>query len=95
MTSPQIQAIRDRYKSSFPEKLAVIADLVEALKESRVNAMDDAHGVLHKLAGSSGMYGYDDIAVLCRDAMVNAQRQNRDELLKKLAELIELLKEHS
>lgn len=92
MTSPQIQAIRERYKNSFPEKLTLVSGLVEALTELSPAAMDDAHGALHKLAGSSGMYGYDDIATLCREAMVNVQRQERDELLVKLVELSALLK---
>lgn len=95
MTSPQIQAIRERYKISLPEKAELIAEQVEALTQADANAFEESHNALHKLAGSSGMYGYDDIAVLCRNAMLSAQKKDAQLLIQQLSELIALLETHA
>lgn len=65
--SPQIQQLKERYRQSFPEKLEII-------QKARSGVVDDneltfAREELHKLAGSSGMYGYPDLAANCRSAM--------------------------
>jgi HPt (histidine-containing phosphotransfer) domain-containing protein len=95
MTSPQIQAIRERYKTSLPEKAELIAEQVDALSQSNASAFDETHSALHKLAGSSGMYGYDDIAVICRSAMVSAQQKDTQLLIQQLSELIAMLEKHA
>lgn len=95
MTSPQIQAIRERYKGSLSEKAELIADHIDAITQAQPSAVDDAHGVLHKFAGSSGMYGYDDIALLCRNAMVCAQEVDKDQLLVHLTQLKALFEEYA
>ena len=87
MTSPQIQAIRERYKRSFTEKIELITEHINALPQAEAGVMESAHEMLHKLAGSSGMYGYDDIAALCRVAMLNAQQSKADVLIQNLSEL--------
>ena len=69
--SPQIVAIRARYKASFSEKKQLIDEYVERLSDEPTDklVLSELHGELHKLAGSSGMYGYDDISRLCREIM--------------------------
>ena len=95
MNSQQIQAIRERYKNSLPEKTKVISELIDAIEKPQPDAMENAYNVLHKLAGSSGMYGYDEIADLCRVAMSNARGNNASELGSKLSQLHELLENHA
>lgn len=95
MNTPEIQAIRDRYKKSLPEKAELIEEQRQSLVNSNVNAYEQLHSLLHKLAGSSGMYGYDDIAALCRSAMVNAQNKDKTVLDQKLKELISMLIKHA
>lgn len=95
MTSSQIQAIRERYQASLPEKAELITSQIDALSNSTKDAFSEAHSVLHKLAGSSGMYGYSDIALICRSAMESAQNQDLSSLLQQLSELKELLEQHS
>ena len=95
MTSSQIQAIRERYKVSLPEKAELVAELVDALAQASPNAFDESHSALHKLAGSSGMYGYDDVALLCRSAMLSCQQQDTQSLVRQLSELISMLEKHA
>ncbi|MCH2189959.1 MAG: Hpt domain-containing protein [Gammaproteobacteria bacterium] len=65
--SPQIQQLKVRYRQSFPEKLAIIRKArSELLQENNITF---AREELHKLAGSSGMYGYSELAANCRSAM--------------------------
>lgn len=94
MTSPQIQAIRERYKSSLPEKAELIAEQIDLISSSKAGSLDECHGVLHKLAGSSGMYGYEDIALLCRSAMARVQDMDTIQLLNELTDLKDLLEKH-
>ena len=70
--SPQIQQLKSRYKASLPEKAAQTAELESLLLGEQAmlqQSLQDIHEFLHKLAGSAGMYDYDDIAVLARAAM--------------------------
>ena len=70
--SPQIQQLKTRYRTSLPEKSAQIAKLQIVLLDGQAElpqVLQELHEYLHKLAGSAGMYGYDDIAVLARTTM--------------------------
>ena len=72
--SPQIAAIRARYQSSLTEKLQLLSTRIDSLSKARDEqasdlARQELRENLHKLAGSSGMYGYDDISLLCRSIM--------------------------
>ena len=70
--SPQIQQLKSRYKASLPEKSAQIAELQSLLQSGQPSVpqtLKDIHEFLHKLAGSAGMYDYDDIAALARASM--------------------------
>jgi len=90
--SPQVAAIRARYKASFVEKKQMIDSYLSQFdnESERGEALPAFHAELHKLAGSSGMYGYDDVSVLCRDVMQHINNSRIDDVLsdtKKLSEL--------
>lgn len=87
--SPQIAAIKQRYKASFPEKVKIIREALTV-----VNSGGELHAVkeeLHKLAGSSGMYGYSQLADSCRQAMQKVDDQSRHQLALELEKIIDLL----
>lgn len=94
--SPQVRALKERYKASLPEKVALIREQIEQVYASSATAdsIEEANQVLHKLAGSSGMYGYDDINVLCRAAMASLGSKNADESVDVLQQVIELLEQY-
>jgi HPt (histidine-containing phosphotransfer) domain-containing protein len=67
--SPQVKAIRQRYKASLKGKSDMVNDYLVLLIEPSGTSDDKLHNIyleLHKLAGSSGMYGYQDISDLAR-----------------------------
>ena len=70
--SPQVQQLKSRYKASLPEKSEQIAELQSSLQREQPSSqqtLEEIHEFLHKLAGSAGMYDYDDIAGLARATM--------------------------
>jgi len=95
--SPQIAAIKLRYQQSFPEKAVVVAEHLEALlgDENTEIKVKDTRELLHKLAGSSGMYGYADISALCRSAMERADQGDNTALVNRLEHLRELLEQYA
>jgi len=94
--SPQIQALRLRYKASLADKIELIQQQIDTISTSSGDAssIEEAHQVLHKLAGSSGMYGYDDINVLCRNVMSQLAGLEIDDSVKALNQIVELLEQH-
>lgn len=98
MESPEIKAIQQRYRASLAEKAEMLSSHL-----ARVNAKDvvlasaytDLHEDLHKLAGSSGMYGYDDIALAARDLMANIHQQEFSHVVTKLVALRGLLQQYA
>ena len=67
----------DNYRSQLFDRSSNLSKLYEEI-----------HGDLHKLAGSLGMYGYDDLALQARLAMqfsLDEQKQELDESLVKLS----------
>ncbi len=95
--SPQIAAIKLRYQKSFPEKLELVAEHLNALlgDESTNISIADTREMLHKLAGSSGMYGYTDISTVCRSAMERADQDDSTSLVNRLEHLKELLEQYA
>lgn len=101
----KIQELRDRYKSGFVEKAEAINKflLVMSTGDSRpINGVAisdmvylEIHEFMHKLAGSSGMYGYPDIASLSREAMDSSNRNEPQLLLEQLSGLRDLLQKHA
>ncbi len=54
--------LRNKYLSSFKQKGR---DIQKALNESD---MEQLHGLLHKLTGSSGSYGFNKLSLLSKKA---------------------------
>ncbi len=97
--SPQIKAIRARYKTSLNEKAELIERYIAELSEDSSKNIPENITIfrseLHKLAGSSGMYGYQDVCDLCRQAMDRIDTQNLAELPSITSQLHELLLSYS
>ena len=96
--SPQIQRLRERFKSSMPEKanlltqhLHVLLDHEEPIPEAYEAIKED----VHKLAGSLGMYGYSDLAKTARKVMEIIDDQDNDGLQHELLNLRNLLVHYS
>ncbi len=56
-------ALRKKYLSSFPAKLEGVEDAWEK------HDMKLLHDLVHKLAGSSGGYGFDEISRQCKNIL--------------------------
>jgi len=99
--SPQIQAIRARFRNSFNEKKQMIDTFIAGVEASKKQGNDallkseleSCHAELHKLAGSFGMYGYSDVAETCRAGMKAISDLNVDESLIMLNKVSVLLSE--
>ena len=97
--SPQVAALKIRYQSSFSEKSTAVAEFQTILASedstycfSRVNQNSETVGdYLHKLAGSAGMYGYDDIAQIARTGMTQHKQEDLSGLQHSLKQIRDLL----
>lgn len=91
--SPQIQAIKQRYKESLKEKAVMVAEFRSKIEiDTEFDLMKEE---LHKLAGSSGMYGYQDLADTCRAAMGSIDSEAIGALSEQLNLIIGLLNQYS
>ena len=63
MSSELIEQVKLQYKQSLADK----AETLTRLWMSSENNPDDLLGFLHQLAGSAGMYGYDQITLTAAD----------------------------
>ncbi|HWS26193.1 MAG TPA: Hpt domain-containing protein [Xanthomonadales bacterium] len=65
------EALRRRYIDSFPGKCAAFDAVIEQLNGADVEAAvgfgAKLRDLAHKLAGSAGMYGFDDLGHLARE----------------------------
>jgi len=71
--SIKVQQLKHRYRNSLAEKAAELDSALAAIEFDHPGAtatVQQLHEYLHKLAGSAGMYGYDDIASSARSSMV-------------------------
>ena len=98
VNSTNINAIQARYKASLGEKKMLIDNYRSRLFDttsSLSELYEEVHADLHKLAGSLGMYGYDDLALQARLAMESALTGNKQELDESLVKLSLLFAEYS
>lgn len=96
--SSQVQAIRARYKHSLPDKVNMVSDLLFALTEPKTDldeALNNINEDVHKLAGSSGMYGYDDVSNLAREVICHIENREMQQIEASLLELRNLLQQHA
>lgn len=96
--NPQIRDLRKRYKGGLSDKANTVNEYSQTLTESGLSFVDWAdqvRGDLHKMVGSSGMYGYEDVAELARDIMHNLDKQDVAELEQQLLALRDLLQQYA
>ncbi len=62
-------ALRRRYIDSFPAKGAALEAAMEGLSVNDPGTLQTLRLLAHKLAGSAGMYGFDDLGHLAREAV--------------------------
>lgn len=97
--SAEVLAIKARYRRSMGDKAKQVAQQLNALQAANAQAThalrQSLHDDLHKLAGSSGMYGYHDIAQCAQHAMIKLAEHNLVDLEQHLAELQMLLEHHA
>jgi HPt (histidine-containing phosphotransfer) domain-containing protein len=63
------EALRRRYIDSFPDKCAALEAAAASLASNDAGAQQALRQLAHKLAGSAGMYGFDDIGHLAREVV--------------------------
>lgn len=66
------EALRRRYIDSFPGKCAAFEAVIgqmAAAGADAVGAVAKLRDLAHKLAGSAGMYGFDDLGNLAREVV--------------------------
>lgn len=96
--SQSIQTLLSRYKRSMPEKAEIVSKHLDMLFDNdgvSSEVMDEIRENLHKLAGSSGMYGYDDLAEITRNAMQTADKRNVTGLQQELMVIRNLLRQYA
>lgn len=91
--SQQVRAIRARYVASFPEKAEMVAACISLAKAQSVTEANllEVKEHMHKLAGSSGMYGYKDVCDVARSSMMAIDSDDTSSLLSDLEQLRDLL----
>jgi len=97
----KIRELKTRYKISLADKSAQINEYTINIDQAISSEQDSApfrqivNDDLHKLAGSSGMYGYLDIASSCRKAMDQIMQKDLSVLRRELRQLQDLLDRHA
>ena len=91
-----IDAIKKRYRNSLPDKAEELTQCMIALtvEQSSDHDLQAAHAFLHRFAGSSGMYGYDELSVQCQLAIEAIQESDRAKVLAQLQQLKQLLERY-
>jgi HPt (histidine-containing phosphotransfer) domain-containing protein len=63
----QFRELKEKYKQSIKEKLALIKRLIEEMKNSPKKETFSAFRIeVHKLAGNTSLYGYPEVSLLCK-----------------------------
>ncbi len=63
-----LQKLRETYQKTIPEKLENLTSLITSLHQNPDKAtLTELRGVVHKIAGSAGTYGFLGVSEICRD----------------------------
>ncbi|MGE4073498.1 MAG: Hpt domain-containing protein [Lysobacterales bacterium] len=65
------EPLRKRYVGSFAEKQAALESALSLLSADPLGAMSSLRAVAHKISGSAGMYGFEELGQQAR-AVVHA-----------------------
>jgi hypothetical protein len=82
--SAKIAQLQQRYRDSLPLKRKLIIEVYSRIRASVTerNVERDAYKLLHRLAGSAGMYEYHGIARAARDAILLIESESDGEQLE-------------
>jgi len=86
--SDKFTALKNKYLSSFPAKLEGIKNAYEQQDIKQV------HDLIHKLAGSSGGYGFDEISLHCKSILLQlheSDNKTTKDIEKAIEHLLTLL----
>ncbi len=89
MSSDLVEQVKLQYKQSLPTK----AEKLQALCSQ--DQTDELLSFLHQLAGSAGMYGYDEITQLSASLRANLETYPINQFKGELDKLHQLLIENS
>ena len=92
----KIQQLKDDYKDSLLNKSEYLNSLIVAYSEQGDQTTSiEIQEFLHKLAGSSGMYGYQNISELARNTMQQLDLDDHAGISQQLIDLQKLLQQHA
>ena len=59
--------IKDQYEKTIPDKIKSIEEaFIKLKKDTKKENVEELRMIVHKIAGSAGMYGYDEVSVDCK-----------------------------
>ena len=62
-----LAAITEEYRNTIPQKLELLDQLVSSLETNKtLEALKSLRQHIHKLAGSAGTYGFDEVSTLSK-----------------------------
>lgn len=89
-----VEQLRINYKNSFGEKAETLHALFKNWQiENNQQTQNHLHHYLHKLVGSLGMYGFDELSKLARTIMNNLPRKQPEMIEQELFKLVAFLKQ--
>ena len=87
----KLAQLKKKYSASFEQKIKAIEDAWADKDVAQV------HGLLHKLSGSSGSYGFSRLSLYCRNGMEKTRdkdKPNESEINLALSKVFNEMKEH-
>lgn len=79
------EPLRKRYVSSFADKRVALEASLESLDAGSANEPAGLRGLAHKISGSAGMYGFDDLGQGARDVVHAIDGRSELALIRQLA----------
>ena len=80
--------LREQYIASFPEKIAALEAVRRDVRDGGEDAIKQARTLSHRLAGSGGSYGFDELSALARQA----EHADASSLERELGRLVALIR---
>jgi len=93
--NPKLVQIKERYRLSLTDKAQSFKsklDLLSKPEQDIEQTVYELKDMLHKLAGSAGMYGYSQISQDARSALDSCNQDDVDDLKVRLKRLQSLLR---
>lgn len=68
--------LREQYQASIPEKLKQFDRIVQLIHSTPTqSSLNELFEFIHKIAGSAGSYGFEEVSVLCKEFEVKVQEE--------------------